>query len=396
MIRLLVAIALLAACRSERTLRKDAGPVPASRVSDVRTSLVPAMPRTDDGATAARALDREIEILAADKWRLIPLLLERAALRGDVEDYERALRESAAFVAAGPDNETALRLRAQTLLRVHRFADAKVTIAELAKHVHPSTLVDMQASLDDATGAADKALAARAQAAKDAPSPQTLTLYAATLAAAGRTDEALALLPDATKDVRTNTPQFVGWLLFQWGRIYEQRGEMVAARDFYRESFARMPGSVETVEHLAGTLIATGDSVAAKTLATAALAENRHPTLFALAGNVDEAAKEWERYVKALPEAFSDHAARFYLAAGKNPKRALELARANFGYRDTHASRALLVEAALAAGDPAGACAVVEPFLTAGTKAERFTAWKALGACGRTDEAETLGHELGI
>jgi hypothetical protein len=184
--------------------------------------------------------------------------------------------------------------------------------------------------------------------------------------------------------------------LFQWGRVHELDGQMAVARDFYRASFARLPGSVETVEHLAGALTATGDAAAANTLATAALAQNRHPALLALAGDVDEATREWERYVKALPEAFSDHAARFYLAAGKNPKRALELARANLANRDTLQARALVVEAALAAGDPTAACAVVDPLLNAGTRADRFTAWKALGTCGRKADADRLGRELGI
>ncbi len=395
--RLLVAIALIAACRSGHTKRKDAGREPASAVSgDARAaSAVPAMPRSDDGAAALVGLDQEIA-RAKSHRDLVPLLLGRAAIRGQLEDYVRALAESAAYIAEAPDSEMAWQLRAHVLLRVHEFTEAKHAIAEYGKHVHPSMLADLQTTLDDATGAADKALAARGEAAKTAPNAQTLTVYAATLAQAGRTQEALALLPQATATIRTNTPQFIGWFLFQWGRVHELDGQMAVARDFYRASFARLPGSVETVEHLAGTLAATGEPAAAKTLATAALAENRHPALLALAGKTDEAAAEWERYVKALPEAFSDHAARFYLGAGTNPTRALELARENLANRDTLAARALVVEAALAAGDPAGACKVVDPLLAGGTKADRFTAWKALGACGRKADAEKLGHELGI
>jgi len=422
--RVIVALALLAACRGgRRTLRDDAGSARGSALSvSARSSIVPKLPVTDDGVAAVRTLDTQIELAASRPHALIPLLLQRASVRGHVEDYQRALAESEAAVKASPRDDAAWNLRVRALGAVHRFNEARAALVRLGTLADASFLVEPQAAIDDATGEYDRALAARAQLVKEAPNPQTITMYAATLAEGGRYDEALALLPKATTAVRWNTPYFINWLLFQWGRIYEQKGEMAAARDFYLEAHARLPGSVETIDHLARALVATGDREKAKTLVEAAVVDNRHPALRALAielhgpapgsgapgtgalgssgrGTSDEVAAvtaEWERYVAALPEAFADHAARFYLGVGKDPHRALELARQNFANRPTLQARALVVEASLAAQDAPAACAVVDPLVTAPVRADRFTAWKALSACGRTADAERLGRALGI
>lgn len=55
----------------------------------------------------------------------------------------------------------------------------------------------------------------------------------------------------------------------------------------------------------------------------------------------------------------------------------------------------LVVEAALAAGDPASACELAGS-LAQGARAARFMAWRAFTACRRTDEANALAGQLGI
>lgn len=383
----LVTLALLAACRGGKHDRKDAGrhhDAPASRVS-----VVPKLPMTDDGDEAVRRLDAEI---ATPGRHVLGQLLERAGIRGNLDDYLAALQLSAQRVTAVPSDFVAWRLRVDALSRVHRFADAMTALQAFGKLVHESELVLPRAAIDDGIGHTEAALAARASVAEMWPSPLHVTIYAATLAQLGRFDEALALLPKATTNVTYNTPVFINWLLFQWGRVYEQKGELAMARDFYLEAHARLPGSVETIEHLALALSATGDATRAKSIIAKAVKENPHPSLLAIAGD-PRAATEWDRYVAALPEAFADHAARYYLAT--KPKRALELARIDFANRPKrYSSRALVVEAALAAGEPA--CDIVEPLVRAPLKAHRFLAWKALSACGRKAEADRLAAELGI
>jgi hypothetical protein len=106
----------------------------------------------------------------------------------------------------------------------------------------------------------------------------------------------------------------------------------------------------------------------------------------------------WERYLAAYPAAFGDHAARFYLGVGGDPARALALAEANLANRDTAEAAALVVDAALAAGDAARACEVAAHLIARGParRRERFSAWKAFATCGRTADADRLARELGI
>jgi hypothetical protein len=130
-------------------------------------------------------------------------------------------------------------------------------------------------------------------------------------------------------------------------------------------------------------------------MVAAALADDHHPELLALAGKIDEAKRAWERYVEGFPKAFAGHAARFYLGPGHDPARAFELARIDHANRDTVEARLLVVEAALAAGAAGAACELAPP-LARGTRAHQFLAWRAFTACQRTGEAQTLASHLGI
>ena len=61
------------------------------------------------------------------------------------------------------------------------------------------------------------------------------------------------------------------------------------------------------------------------------------------------AAARYDELVAAHPEAFADHAAEFWLAAGADPMKALRLARMNFEVRQTPRARDLLSQAEAAA-----------------------------------------------
>ncbi len=371
---------------------------------------MPHLPASEDPAAAMRRLDATPELYRTrDQLGFaIPALLERAAARGRLEDYQDALAMSARWVEAEPKQQLAWRLRVQALSRVHRFADARAALDGLkARSQHPGEWQDLEATIDEATGHLDRSAPIREQTARAWASPTNLVAWAASLALEGKLDDALAVMPKAAAAVHDNSPALLEYLLFQWGRLYEQKGEMAAARELFAAARARLP-TLEATTHLAQAMIATGDSAGAKKLVDAALAEQRHPELVALAAQlepdpahraalVEEARREWERHVAALPEAFTDHAARFYLGPGAVPARALELARANLANRDTREARALVVEAALAAHDATAACETVGPLIDPpALRTQRFVAWRALTACGRADEAKRLGDQLGI
>lgn len=391
-----VAAALLTACRGEAQADSPSPaasqpPAPASPASQP-AALVPKLPASPDGAEELRALDRRIEIHRSEPELEIVLLLERAWIRGRLEDYVDALRRSQAWVRRAPGLRRAWQTRAQVLARVHELGPARAALARVRRRVRdPSEIEGLVATIDEAAGRASAA-AYREAMARDYPDPTTLTQWAMSLATAGRHDEALAVMQRVPALVHDNPPELLAWILFQWGRIYELRAEPAAARQFFEAARARLP-TLEATVHLAQAIAAThGDPSA---LVTAALVDNRHPELLALAGEIDEARIAWERYVAALPRAFAGQAARFYLGPGRDPARALALARIDHKNRNTLETRSLTVEAALAAGKSATACALAPP-LAAGTPAQQFMAWRAFSTCRRTSEAAALAARLGI
>src|SRR5512143_2098013 len=141
--RVVVALALLAACRGgHRPARKDAGSAQGSASSvSARSSIVPKLPITDDGVVALRVLDTQIARAAGQPHKLVPLLLQRATVRGRVEDYQRALAESEAAVKAAPRDDTAWKLRVGALGAVHHFSEARAALATLGTLTDASFLV---------------------------------------------------------------------------------------------------------------------------------------------------------------------------------------------------------------------------------------------------------------
>lgn len=393
---------LVGACRGDHPGSGRAGPAgsataatpssPSAPPPSAPASLVPVLPASPDGIEELRALDRRIELHRGEPELEILLLLERAWIRGRLDDYLEALQRSEAWVAAAPNQRRAWQARAQVLTRVHEFAAARAALDKLRRLTRePDAIEGIAATIDEATGASGAA-AYRERMARDYPDPTTLTQWAQALAAAGRHGDALAVMQQVPARVHDNPPQLLAWILFQWGRIYEQNGEPAAARPFYEAAQARLP-TVEAAVHLAQVIAATGGDPSA--LVAAALADNRHPDLLALAGKIDEAKLAWQRYVAALPRAVADHAARFYLGPGHDPARAFELARFDLANRDTSDARTLAVEAAIAAGEVAAACELAAP-LARGTSAHQFVAWRAFMTCRRTDDAAALAGRLGI
>jgi tetratricopeptide (TPR) repeat protein len=389
-VRVLVAALVLFACRGDE-------PAPRPRASPVEStagSVVPKLPRSRDGRAEMRELDGAIG-RAEQPGELVRLLLSRAAVRGGLEDLVRALALSERWIAEAPNDLGAWQARVTALSRVHRFAAAREALARVKElATDPADWQDLSAVLAEATGEHARAAEYRKDQAERYPNPRTITHHAMSLAMAGRVTDAIALVPKAAAVVRDNPATLVAWLLVQWGKLSLMQGEHAAARRFFEEAHVRLPASVEAAALLGESVRATGGDPS--TAMAAALVENpRHPELLALAGKTADARLAWERHVTDLPEAFSDHAARFFLGAGAAPARALALARTNLANRSTAEARVLVVEAALAANEPATACEVAAA-LAGGTRVEMFLAWRAFAACGRTTEAQGLAARLGI
>src|SRR5262249_18898852 len=189
-----------------------------------------------------------------------------------------------------------------------------------------------------------------------------------------------------------------GWSASQRARLWLRAGERERARAFLVEVVERLPRHVPAAvdlgwldfrlgrraEGIARLRSATGseDPEAAALLAQA----------LADAGSAAEAeswrrraAERYDALVAAHPEAYADHASRFWLGAGGDPARARLLAAKNLENRRTPAAYALMVEAAHAAGDTAAACAAArvavtfaKPALPARPYAERAASERVL------------------
>ncbi len=401
----ILALILGASCRDQQSAIRASNEGSSARDARSVAAHVPPLPRSDDGRNALTTLDASIAAARDDLLARVPLLLERAAIRGRLEDYEAALADTARLTETAPHERRAWPMRIDALVRTHQIAAAQEALDRASKVLEGDMLAEQQIAIDHARGKLDVVIAARKKHTLIAPTAHARTLYAATLAEAGELDAATAQIWTAAGTLRSNTPQYIAWLLFQWGRIHELAGRPAIARAFYADAHQRLPGHLETVLHLAALMAAAGEREAARSLTSSALADNPHPALRASVleyenappsnAELDAVALEWERYVAALPLAFADHAARFYLGVGNNPARALALAQTNAENRPTLQAHALVVEAALAAKAIDVACAHASA-LSAGTRQHQFLAWTALSACKRGSAADALARQLGI
>ena len=108
------------------------------------------------------------------------------------------------------------------------------------------------------------------------------------------------------------------------------------------------------------------------------------------------AAKRYDDLISRHPEAFADHAAEFWLAAGGDPKKALALAQTNLRNRRTPRAYELVLQAALAARDMSVACdaAVHTDALPYQWPSLRTLTSRALATCGQP-HAQVLDTDRG-
>jgi tetratricopeptide (TPR) repeat protein len=425
-----IALVVIAACGRHRTAprvaasRDGGGAGGAVGGDDAGTRAagpadLPHLPITETGDQAMAAMAAHILHLSRQVVRnpdvypkLVGDLLEHARVTGRLDDYLAADAESARWVAAAPGLPAAHMLRARIDATLHRFADAAAELDRArAAGASAADVAHQRVDLDQATGKLEPALAARRAEAARYPNMISLTMLALALDLHGEAHAGRALMPKALATWRDVSAPPFAWFLFQWARLAEDDGDRDAARAFYGEAHRRMPRYGDAGRHLAALMIDAGDDAGARAVLEELATADSHPETTAMladiaaragdpraAGLRETARAGWERYLAALPAAFSDHAARFYLGVGRDPARALELAEANLANRDTAEAQALVIDAALAAGKPARACAVADRLDRGGPAPRRFrfSAWKGFGRCGRTGDAARLARALGI
>ncbi|MDL2409557.1 tetratricopeptide repeat protein [Rhizobium calliandrae] len=287
------------------------------------------------------------------------LLFLRGDLLGRIADHDRA--ETIAFQAVdlAPDSAGALHARAQIAGRFHRFGQAKALLDEALLAGHPERLIDAERSaLLQATGQYDEALTLRESQAKRNPGIDTLGALATLLAEMDQWSAAESCYAAALDADDGVSPFPCAQLIFEWGVSSMRRGDLDRAEALFKELEAILPAHVPGRGHRAEVALARGELEFAEALIVALLEASDDPEYRAVyaeilaargdgnaATQADLATEAYELLLARRPEAYADHAAAFFVGIGNRPKRALELATANFELRDTPRSRSLLAKA---------------------------------------------------
>src|SRR6202008_2058645 len=267
-------------------------------------------------------------------------------------------------IGMSPGSARALYTRAQLAGRFHRFEEVNALLDQALAAGHPWHDVALErAAALQATGRYENALVLRERMAKDRPEIHTLGALASLLAELGRWTAAESSDEAALQAGSGVSPLPCGQLLFEWGVSAMRHGDLDRAESIFCELDAILPAHVPGQGHRAEVALARGQLDRAVALVTPLLQIADDPEYRATYAEIFEsrgddeaaareaecAAAEYERLLARRPEAYADHGAAFFMGIGNRPRRAVELARANWEIRDTPRSRSLLDKAQRAA-----------------------------------------------
>lgn len=320
----------------------------------------------------------------------IELLLTRGAFLGRVAD----LAHASELAEALPPTMAVWLLRARTRSALHRFAAALVALDEAEQlGAGQRETRPQRASVLQALGELDSALALRRLDVAASPTTATLGAEAAVLADMGLWDAAHARFAEAARRFRDVSPFPIVWLLVQEGAMWARAGESARAERFYRDAIARLPVYTHAVLHLARVCrLAEGIALLRPLLATSD--DPEVPLLLAQLlrrdGRVAEAAPlhaqaqiGYAALLERFPEAFAEHVAQLRLDEGPDARKAYQLALQNLALRGTDQAFQLAGLSGLTAGSAKEACIIL------GVGAARPFASEALrtlhASCPRAD-----------
>ena len=424
-------------------------PPPKGEVAAVETQspLSQAALPTTDGAIALSNLQAQIaaeerlasygSLTVSQRAAIVELLIMRGQFLGRIVDYEHAEALSEQLVGDAPSDGRAFLTRAQVRATLHRFAAALADLTEAERlGVNSDRCAAVRATIFQASGRYDEALAIRQYLTQARPDIRSLGAEAAVRAERGEIDEAERLFVKAQQQYRDVSPFPVVWLYFQEGLMWMWEGELERARIAFEAACARLPGYAAAQGHLAMVEAALARreramAVFHRWMQEEDLAQAReeshmtHTSKAAVVGRYERAitllrqqanssddpeyasqlarllkevgqldeAQHWRdiaaaRYDELMvrhPEAFADHAAEFWLTVGGDAQRGHLLAAQNFELRKTPRAYELILQAAVATQETATVCRVAEHLRTVEQQGPRLRvlAVRALTICRR-------------
>jgi tetratricopeptide (TPR) repeat protein len=335
--------------------------------------------RTTTGAIAVANLEASLQGLEDDLAggrlpakrlaELSELHAFRAQFLGQIADLERAEALAERLMRARPWDGAAYLIRGKARGALHRFPAALADFAEAVRRGgDPAAADSARASVLQAVGRYEEALSVRERQAVARPTIVTLGALASLSADRGDLERADRLFDAAIASYRDASPFPVAWVRFQQGTMWMRAGVPSQARERLAEAHRRLPQYVAAITHLGETEAALGHVDRAVELLRAAAESSGDPDPAAQLARVlteagrtaeaspwrERAARGFEPLLASHREAFADHAAEFWLGAGRDPARALALARWNLELRPTPRARELARRCAAAAAAAGG------------------------------------------
>ena len=293
----------------------------------------------------------------------------RAQFLGDVTALDRLTCLASELFRNNPEFTSTLLIAAQVSALVHRFADAKMHLAEAHNHGAPVDATSrVLLSVKQALGEdLQEVLKARRQIAETSSELQELVPLGALLADLGEFEEADRTYLRAIQHYRDVSPFALAWVCFQLGVLWGEtvpRPQSRRAANWYEHAIGYLPSYISARVHLSEIYLDDGDLEGAEAL-LAPVVDSGDPEVNWRLSEVLEAQSKpveadvqrnaarsgFESLLTRHELAFADHAAEFYLSSGADPQRACDLARVNLANRPTRRAFELAQVAALRAGN---------------------------------------------
>lgn len=316
-------------------------------------------------------LGRKHPLTLTQEAGIADLLETRGQFLGRISDYERAADIGERLVAASPTDGRAYLTRARSRATFHRFREALADLdrAEQLGVTEKHTRAPRAAILQ-ALGRYEEADRLRQAALAQRRDIRTLTAAATLASERGDITTAEALFVEAQHHYRDVSPFPVAWLYFQQGQMWMREGDLDRAATLFTAALERLPQYATAQGHFAEVLAAQGKHERALALLLPLAESSDDPDYAAQLARIlgesgrGEEARPWRaiaarRYddlTARHPEAFADHAAEFWLAAGEDPAKGLAFARRNVELRPTARAYELLLQTSLAVGSREVAC----------------------------------------
>lgn len=349
------------------------------------TTAAEARAALDGALRAAREQARGSENWS-DHARIGAILLSRARLDGEFQDYVDAGTALEAAFKVAPAGSGPHLDRAEWSLAVHRIAAIapdleRIDAYAVSDAVERGAVLELRGDVAFYSGRYREALSSYQRAAQIAPGVGADLRLANYHAKMGAPEIARAFLDQADARIGGPQQQLRAYIEMRRAVLALHAGQWEEAERRLRRADDIFPGYPVVEDRLARVRALRGAPDEALAIFRAIAGRGEHPEVFdAIAaihrtrGEVSEsrswaarARAAWERRLALLPEAAMGHAVEHLLAAG-DAARALELAQRDYANRPFGDSAVTLASAHLANRNAPAALAVLRPALAAGWK----------------------------